>query len=534
ALMSSAQQEVGIVLSGGGAAAYSHIGFLKALEEHNIPIDYITGTSMGAFVGALYASGYSPEQIDSLMTSKQFIKMSSGNIPQKHEFLFKKEDKDASMIDLKLFDDSLIQRNLPTNLVSPELLDLVLMREFAGPSAIAGYDFDSLFVPFRSVAADIRKKQEVVLKKGFLNDAVRSSISYPFYINPIKINGRILFDGGLYNNFPSDVMYEEFLPDVILGSNVGTNAPPIKKNDILSQVTNMFMRETNYSKVCSNEIIIEPDKRISTFDFDKVDKAIQYGYEATKKRIKKIKNLVKEKVNSKKLNEKRKEFRSQINELKFDRLIVNGMNNMESFYVSKLISKDDGVMNYKEFKKRYFKTISDKKIDYIYPRAKYNKESGYYELLLDVEKEKDIFIEFGGNFSSRPINTGYIGAEYHLFGKSALTLKANSYFGKLYSSAQASARLDFPSKIPFYIKPNFTLNRWDYFESNATFFEDVRTTFLIHKEQNYDFETGIPVGNKGILRGDVRFSNLESEQKNSTQQIQLIRRNSITFLPEWN
>ena len=96
---------------------------------------------------------------------------------------------------------------------------------FARPSAAAEYNFDSLFIPFRCVAADIEAKESVVFKSGDLGEALRASMSYPFYLKPISVNGKLLFDGGLYNNFPSDIMYNDFYPDLIIGSNVTGNEP---------------------------------------------------------------------------------------------------------------------------------------------------------------------------------------------------------------------------------------------------------------------------------------------------------------------
>jgi hypothetical protein len=178
-------QRVGLVLSGGGATAMAHIGVMKALEENNIPIDFITGSSMGALVGGLYAAGYSPWQIDSLFSSEQFRIMAEGGIEPEFTYFFKQDTPDASLISLRFDLDTLLTTSLPTNLRSPVLLDFEQMRGFAPVSAAAGYSMDSLFVPFRCVASDITAQRAHIFRSGDLSQAIRASMSYPFYFKPI-------------------------------------------------------------------------------------------------------------------------------------------------------------------------------------------------------------------------------------------------------------------------------------------------------------------------------------------------------------
>lgn len=202
-------QKVGLVLSGGGASGLAHIGVLKALEENHIPIDYITGTSMGAMIGSMYAMGFSPAQIETLVKSESFRNWSEGIIDQKYVYYFKRDDSNASWVTFKISDSSLTSI-IPTNVISPIAMDIGSMELAGGPAAAANYTFDSLFIPFRCVAADIELKQPVIFREGDLAEAVRASMSYPFYIKPITVNGKLLYDGGLYNNFPSNIMYEDF------------------------------------------------------------------------------------------------------------------------------------------------------------------------------------------------------------------------------------------------------------------------------------------------------------------------------------
>jgi NTE family protein len=209
-------QRVGLVLSGGGAAGFAHIGVLKALEERNIPIDYISGTSAGALVGAMYACGLSIQQIEAIAISDEFMRMANGEVERKYKFHLRREDENASMVNLSFSKDSVFFKSLPTNLVTPALFDFDMLRVFGVIGASRFQNFDSLFVPYRWGASDIKNKKEVIFRNGNLNHAVRASMTFPFYINPITINGVLMFDGGLYNNFPADVMYYDFNPDYII------------------------------------------------------------------------------------------------------------------------------------------------------------------------------------------------------------------------------------------------------------------------------------------------------------------------------
>ena len=250
------QQKIGLVLSGGGATGLAHIGVLKALEEKGFEISYITGTSAGDLVGALYSSGYSPEEIENYVLHPDFQLITLGKHKTEQRFLIREEEKDANLFNLEFSIKKPLKQSLPTNIISSSYLDFEMFKLLAPASAYAKNDFDSLFIPFRCVSSDITNKQSIVFSKGNLNEVVRSSMTFPFYLNPIKIDGKLLFDGGLYNNFPADVMYSEFIPDYIIGSNVSYNAPPPKDDDLIGQVINMLVFHSDFNLPCKNGIVI--------------------------------------------------------------------------------------------------------------------------------------------------------------------------------------------------------------------------------------------------------------------------------------
>jgi NTE family protein len=496
-------QSVGVVLSGGGANGIAHIGVLKALEENNIPIDYIAGSSEGALIGALYAIGYSPVQMEELLNSPEFKDMSQGIIDRKYQYYFKREDDDASWISFKLsIDSSAFSSVLPTNLISPIPIDFGLLELFGAPAAAANYNFDSLLVPFRCVAAEIEEKESVIFRKGDLAGAVRASITYPFYISPIRIDGKLLFDGGLYNNFPANIMYADFLPDVIIGSNVGSNSSP-NEDDLFSQIKCMLQSKSNYNIQCENGIIIKPITNVATFDFKNPQPVIDSGYVAALREMNAIKLVVERRVNSDELAVKRILFKRKQPEMIFNSVTIEGLNKRQSDYTKKILQQKQQQVNVKDIKAGYFRLAGDNKIKSIYPQAIYNTKTGYYDLHLRVKKERDIIAHFGGVFSNKPISEGYLGLQYNYLSSFATSIMANAYFGKLYNSVQGKVRFDFPFKTPLFIEPGFTWNSWDYYKSSNAFITDTKPPYLKIKEEFGNINVGFPTGKKGKIVAGV-------------------------------
>ena len=172
-------QKVGLVLSGGGAKGAAHIGVIKALEENNIPIDYITGTSIGAIIGSLYAMGYSPEEMLELMLSKEFSYWQTGTVEEQYTYYFKEPypTPEFAHFSIDMSDSLQIKASfLPQSLINPIQMNQAFMALFSQATAKAGWNFDNLFVPFRCVASDIYTKKPIIFKNGDLGDAVRASM----------------------------------------------------------------------------------------------------------------------------------------------------------------------------------------------------------------------------------------------------------------------------------------------------------------------------------------------------------------------
>lgn len=494
-------QKVGLVLSGGGSSGIAHVGVLKALEENNIPIDYIAGTSVGALIGAYYACGYTPNEIDALVKSSVFKQISLGELPTRYMFLLKKRNEYASWINFKLSLNNKLINNLPTNVINSIPIDYYLMETFSGANAIAGRNFDSLLVPFRCVASDVEANKTVVFKEGDLSQSIRGSMSYPFYIRPISINGRLLFDGGLYDNFPTDVMYNEFFPDFIIGSDV-TEADSILEDDNLyMQVRHLMISQNNFNPVCENGILIKPWSRVNTFNFDEIPRLIDSGYAATLRIIPALKKQIARQADNELLNKKREHFKIGLNtdSVVFNKVEISGVNDNTSKFIRKSLFFKNKPFTLTELKRRYFRLTSDDKIKSIYPIAERNPSTGFFKLNLQAKKEKNLYLDIGGNISNRPISETFLGIQYNHLGRIGFTAYINGYYGKLHISTHSKIRLDFPGKVPFYIEPTFTYSRWDFYSSSVLFYDFQKPAYLLQEDMFGEFNVGFPLGNKSTF-----------------------------------
>ena len=216
------QKKIGVVLSGGGAKGLAHIGVLKLLEENNIPIDYIMGTSMGGIIGGLYAAGYNADEIEKIALTPEFQVWATGKLREQDKYLYAKENPHPGVFYFQLSLDSNYSVSFNPGLVNDGPLDFAMAELFYKPIKEANYNFDNLSIPYRCMAAEVFTQRQVMLKEGNIAEAVRATMSVPLIFRPIKVDGQYLFDGAVFNNFPVDVMQQEFEPDVIIGVNVSS------------------------------------------------------------------------------------------------------------------------------------------------------------------------------------------------------------------------------------------------------------------------------------------------------------------------
>lgn len=498
-------QKVGLVLSGGGAKGLSHIAVIKALEENGIPIDYIAGTSMGAIVAGLYSAGYSAEEMEKLFRSEQFKFWSTGKIQEEYRYYYRKQEEDPAWLELDLLKkEDKIKILPPTNLIPEDQMDFAFMEMFSLVSAIDKGDFNNLFVPFFCIATDVYNNREMVLRQGDLGEAIRASMTFPLYFKPIEINGLLVFDGGIVNNFPVQNMKELFNPDIIIGHNVANNPRKPDPDDVMGQIENMIRRKTDFEIDPKDGLLMESTfNNVGLLDFKKIDIIEDIGYETANNYMEAIKDRVKRRVRPEEIRQKRDQFNMKKPQLIFQNIQVEGVEDaMQRKFIIQSLKHNSNVVDIKELKKEYFKLVADHQIKSLRPISRYNPETGYFDLHLLVKPNHPMQVKFGGNISTRPINQGFLSGDYQLFKERSYTFSTNMYFGRFYSSIKTGARIDFPTITPFYLAGYFTLNRWDYYSSTTEFvFEDVRPPYIVQNESNFRAELGFPV----MTRGKITF-----------------------------
>ena len=277
--------KVGVVLCGGGAKGAAHVGVLKVLEENNIPIDCIVGTSMGAIIGGLYAIGYTASELDSLIMAQDWNVVMSDRIPRSSRSFQSKRRQDEYVLripfgagDYSRFsagiqrrsEEASILSNIPLAMVDGQNIYNLFTRLSVGYQD--SLDFNRMPIPFACVAVDLISKKEVVFHSGRFVDAIRSSMAIPGYFSPVRLDDMVLIDGGALNNYPVDVA-REMGADIIIGVKLGEleEKEPVIENigDLALEVMDMYLDTKLAHAIADTDILITPStKGYNTLSFD--------------------------------------------------------------------------------------------------------------------------------------------------------------------------------------------------------------------------------------------------------------------------
>lgn len=270
---------VALVLSGGGAHGLAHIGVIRYLEEHGIEADIVTGTSMGAIIGGLYAMGYDSHAIERIARENDLPAVLRNEMPLSEVAPSEKFYEDKTPLSL-IYDDD--EFRLPREFLNSQRLDLLISRIFNPARNIS--NFDDLPRPFRCIAVDIVTGEVIVLDSGYLGKAIRASMAIPSVFAPVELDGHLLVDGGLIRNFPvseAENMGADLIIGVYVGSFLEEGAQLNSMVDMLNQSTFMMGFLDSEQQKEKVDILIEPDvKDMGKFDFENIGEFIARGYES--------------------------------------------------------------------------------------------------------------------------------------------------------------------------------------------------------------------------------------------------------------
>lgn len=300
ALSQKKQPKVGLVLSGGGAKGFAHISVLKELEKSGVQIDYIAGTSMGAIIGGLYASGYSAIQIEKIVTETDFFTLLQDIYPRRSKPFFEKEHGEKHAVVLPVNKGKI---GLPKG-VSRGQNVLGYFNYLLSPVDSIS-DFSKLPIPFFCIATDVETGLQVMLSEGSLPLSLRASGSFPTLLDPVEVNGKLLIDGGVANNFPVEEMKNKGV-DIIIGVDVQSklfNKENIKSAiDVLNQISSYQMYKNSSEKMKMTDIYIHPNiNNYSVVDFEKSKEILSKGTVKAKEFTSVFDSIAKLQTNKRKL-----------------------------------------------------------------------------------------------------------------------------------------------------------------------------------------------------------------------------------------
>lgn len=504
-LKAQAHQSVGLVLSGGGAKGIAHIGLIQALEDNDIPIDYITGTSMGAIVGGLYACGYTPAEMMELINSDYFGYLSSGKTDPEFTYYFTKGSPSPQMFAMSVGGrDSTARSKIfnPQSLISPMPMSFGFMQIFSAYGAQCGGNFDRLFVPFRCVASDVAQKRKKVMGAGDLGESIRASMSFPLIFQATEIDGQVLYDGGIYDNFPVGVMQTEFAPSVIIGSDVSAPSDG-PANSYFQQLDLLVSRAQSYEVPPETGIKVRIDvSNFGLLDWDRADAIYRAGYSRGIEMMDSIKARIPTRADSTARRLRRAVFKSGTPALRFDSVNVEGATKRQNEYIKYLFhpAKGTDTIGIDRARLAFYRALSSGKMSYLRPRAHVNNDSaGLFTLDLKALVKSNFSVGAGAYITSSNNSYLYLRGGYSSLSFSSVSTDIEAWIGQSYMAGALTGRLDIASALPSALVLNAVASRRKYYEDEELFFRDNEPAFVTAHEYFAKLAWAMAAGRRGCV-----------------------------------
>lgn len=419
---SSDSLKVGLVLSGGGAKGIAHIGVLKKLEEAGVRIDYITGTSMGSLIGALYSIGYTTDQLTEIAKSSNWDELFTEKPSRQYISNYERLFDDRTIVSFPIRERGL---DLPFGIVSGQNIYSFLSR-YTWP-AHGINNFEDFPIPFATVATELETGNPKTFKSGYLPDAIRASISIPSLMRPHSIDGVAYIDGGLSNNLPVDDA-REMGANFIISVNVAAPLMPVDSlrsfTDVLNQVVNYRINEKIEDQIEASDIYINPEKvnAFDIIDFNRVDELINIGYEKAKLFTDQFVDLASKQHSSPPL-------RTGIGSygvLPFNRVIIDGNDLVsDEFILSELEIQQNFQLTPDFIDQRISQLYSTQLFDLITYQIKPD-DSYYYNLHINVEENRTDIFRVGLRYETQTEASILLSSQFRnlIFNSSSLRFEA--------------------------------------------------------------------------------------------------------------
>lgn len=416
----NSSKKIGLVLSGGGAKGFAHIGVLKVIDSLNIKIDYIAGTSMGAIVGSLYASGYSGRQLDSIFNSLNFDEVINDYLPRKAKTFYEKDNSEKYAVSLP-FDE--FKLTLPKSLSRGQNIYNLLSKLTLHVSEID--QFENLPIPFFCIATDIETGQEVYLDSGNLPQVIKASASFPSLFAPVNIKNRLLVDGGITNNYPIDELKQKGM-EIIIGVDVQDSLVDRKNlksaTDILLQVSNLPTINAMIEKSKATDVYVKPNiDGFTVMSFSKGREIIDRGEAAARLKVDDLNTLPK----------RIKAWENTINIVNMDSIPINNIylsgneRYSRSYVLGKLKIKSNQITRYSDFSDGVNNLVATNNFDAFDYYFKKSDETIGYDLYANLEEsENSMFVKLALHYDNL-YKTGLLAnftKKHLIFGNDVLSL----------------------------------------------------------------------------------------------------------------
>ena len=383
---------VGLVLSGGGAKGFAHIGVLKTLDSLGVRVDYVAGTSMGAVIGGLYAAGYSGKQLDSIISAANFDLLITDAVPRKSKTFYERKNAEKYALSLPF---SNFKIHLPSSITRGQNVFNLLSKLTLNVSGVK--DFSKLPVPFYCIATDMQTGQEVVLDHGNLAQAIAASSALPTLYQPVTLDNKLLMDGGIVNNYPIIGLESKDL-DIIIGVDVQDGLLTINKlesvSNILIQISNFRVAEEMVGKSKLTDIYIKPKvSEYSIVSFKDGDEIIRKGQTAVSPHLEGLKTIAKAQNFT-----KTEASIPEIQKIKINDISISGLNKYTAAYVrGKLRFRTGETISFDDFSKGVNNLVATNNFDsFLYKFSP--ADQGYNFSAKVTEAKNTAFIKFGVHY----------------------------------------------------------------------------------------------------------------------------------------
>ena len=386
------EPKVGLVLSGGGAKGFAHIGALKVIDSLGIKVDYIAGTSMGAIIGSLYAAGYSGKQLDSIFSILDFDAVINDHLPRSAKTFYERDNTEKYGVILPFNNFKL---KLPSALSRGQNIFNLLTKLTLHVSDID--EFEKLPIPFFCVATNVETGKQVLLDSGNLPQSVTASSAFPTLFQPVTIGDDLLIDGGVVNNYPIDELKAKGM-DLIIGVDVqddlATRDEMVSALDVLSQINNFRTIADMKLKSKKTDIYIKPNiDDFTVISFSQGKEIIENGKIAALLEVTALKKLPKVVLDTNKVTP---DLTSK------DSIVINGISlkgndrYTRSYILGKLKLKGDETIRYADFDKGVNNLIATNNFDSFYYKFKASKDEEGYVLEANLRESKTTtFLKLG-------------------------------------------------------------------------------------------------------------------------------------------